>query len=143
MPALNGTARSVKPPKRNTAVFDINVRGVLHSMRHETPVMLRFAGDALRDRIESIVETRPLDISKHGSRLQTVSKTAVDSSGLLSIPAERIAMSKPPSTGPHGSEDDRLSSLPPSVLGGGHSLLHSDRDFDAFEKVLGLDIVHP
>jgi hypothetical protein len=25
----------------------------------------------------------------------------------------------------------------------GHKLLHCDRDFDAFEKVLGLDVVHP
>ena len=28
-------------------------------------------------------------------------------------------------------------------LRGGHSLLHRDRDFDAFEKVLGLAVVHP
>lgn len=26
---------------------------------------------------------------------------------------------------------------------GGHSLLHSDRDFDSFEQVLGLSVVHP
>jgi predicted nucleic acid-binding protein len=26
---------------------------------------------------------------------------------------------------------------------GGHSLLHSDRDFDPFEKQLGLRVVHP
>jgi hypothetical protein len=25
----------------------------------------------------------------------------------------------------------------------GHKLLHSDRDFDMFEKVLGLQVVHP
>jgi len=25
----------------------------------------------------------------------------------------------------------------------GHSLLHSDRDFDAFEKELGLQVIHP
>jgi len=25
----------------------------------------------------------------------------------------------------------------------GHSLLHTDRDFDAFEQVLGLQVVHP
>ena len=25
----------------------------------------------------------------------------------------------------------------------GHSLLHSDRDFDAFEKELGLHVIHP
>ncbi len=28
-------------------------------------------------------------------------------------------------------------------LRGGHALLHSDRDFDAFEQRLGLDVVHP
>lgn len=27
-------------------------------------------------------------------------------------------------------------------LSGGHTLLHSDRDFDAFEKFLGLEVVH-
>ena len=26
---------------------------------------------------------------------------------------------------------------------GGHSLLHNDRDFDHFEEVLGLSVVHP
>jgi predicted nucleic acid-binding protein len=28
-------------------------------------------------------------------------------------------------------------------LRGGHSLLHRDRDFDHFEKHLGLPVVHP
>jgi predicted nucleic acid-binding protein len=28
-------------------------------------------------------------------------------------------------------------------LRGGHALLHSDRDFDAFEERLGLQVVHP
>jgi predicted nucleic acid-binding protein len=28
-------------------------------------------------------------------------------------------------------------------LQNGHSLLHNDRDFDAFEEVLGLTVVHP
>ena len=28
-------------------------------------------------------------------------------------------------------------------LQGGHSLLHSDRDFDPFERFLGLAVVHP
>jgi len=28
-------------------------------------------------------------------------------------------------------------------LRGGHSLLHRDRDFDPFERVLGLAVVHP
>ena len=28
-------------------------------------------------------------------------------------------------------------------LAGGHSLLHRDRDFDAFERHLGLSVVHP
>ncbi len=28
-------------------------------------------------------------------------------------------------------------------LEGGHSLLHRDRDFDAFERHLGLQVVHP
>jgi predicted nucleic acid-binding protein len=28
-------------------------------------------------------------------------------------------------------------------LQGGHSLLHRDRDFDAFEKALGLSVIHP
>ena len=28
-------------------------------------------------------------------------------------------------------------------LQGGHELLHRDRDFDGFEKVLGLRVVHP
>jgi predicted nucleic acid-binding protein len=28
-------------------------------------------------------------------------------------------------------------------LAGGHSLLHSDRDFDLFEKELGLPVIHP
>ncbi len=28
-------------------------------------------------------------------------------------------------------------------LTGGHSLLHRDRDFDAFEQRLGLPVVHP
>ena len=30
-----------------------------------------------------------------------------------------------------------------SCLTGGHSLLHRDRDFDAFEQYLGLQVVHP
>lgn len=25
----------------------------------------------------------------------------------------------------------------------GHALLHRDRDFDAFERILGLDVIHP
>ena len=28
-------------------------------------------------------------------------------------------------------------------LHGGHALLHSDRDFDGFEELLGLSVVHP
>jgi predicted nucleic acid-binding protein len=28
-------------------------------------------------------------------------------------------------------------------LEAGHELLHCDRDFDPFEKVLGLQVVHP
>jgi len=28
-------------------------------------------------------------------------------------------------------------------LRGGHSLLHRDRDFDPFEELLGLDVIHP
>lgn len=28
-------------------------------------------------------------------------------------------------------------------LKAGHSLLHRDRDFDAFEQMLGLDVIHP
>ena len=28
-------------------------------------------------------------------------------------------------------------------LGGQHSLLHKDRDFDPFEKFLGLSVIHP
>ena len=28
-------------------------------------------------------------------------------------------------------------------LEAGHTLLHRDRDFDAFEKVLGLQVIHP
>lgn len=28
-------------------------------------------------------------------------------------------------------------------LQGGHSLLHNDRDFDPFERYLGLEVVHP
>lgn len=28
-------------------------------------------------------------------------------------------------------------------LGEGHALLHADRDFDAFEELLHLDVVHP
>ncbi len=28
-------------------------------------------------------------------------------------------------------------------LQGGHSLLHGDRDFDSFEQMLGLSVIHP
>jgi predicted nucleic acid-binding protein len=28
-------------------------------------------------------------------------------------------------------------------MANGHALLHRDRDFDAFEKILGLAVIHP
>jgi hypothetical protein len=38
---------------------------------------------------------------------------------------------------------DKHNGLAQNTAPYGHSLLHRDRDFDAFERILGLSVVHP